>query len=588
MRNHRGVRVLAVVAVALLGMSHPETASAEDESASLEGTVSVGGYGASLDGVTGRVREYDVDREDLDPDLKLELFGWNETNRFDLRTEFRNETELDLDASLDAGKNVDVKFSHRSFYHSLDHDLLGNLGWRERVGVDSLGGDVGGGKMLTSEDTDPLAVYGVRVTDTKERLEVHVPVGTGTTFLAEYRNLSREGTRQVLGVDHCANCHVRGQTAVVDERMQQATLGLSTVLSEVKVGYRFSVRDFDNRAEAARNRFMQARHPVSGASGAEFASRLLYENETLEVSKTPNNLTRSHAVEVAVDLSGSQTVRGSYLRTDAENQSAGIKMETNAATLAWQARLARAVRASASLTRRELQNDSWELDLPNWREGRPGGGQDFDWTRLSAYDREEYLGSARLVWAARPGRNLRLDYALHSTDRDHVLLDPEDDSATRTVQNTIRATWSERIAKATRARLSAEYEHTSLPFVSVRGICEESGSDVFVPIDGGQPSDWLYYFQREKIGTGASLPTKAVRLKGNLTHGFGARASVSAYANAAFEKNDDLNLYDFERSVVAPGFSALLMPSDEFVFATGVAHSRIKSNAKLCVTVMDG
>jgi len=82
------------------------------------------------------------------------------------------------------------------------------------------------------------------------------------------------------------------------------------------------------------------------------------------------------------------------------------------------------------------------------------------------------------------------------------------------------------------------------------------------------------------IGTGGNLPTSAVRANAHLTYGFSPKLSATGYVNVTSEKNDDLNLYDFERDVLTPGISLLAMPDEMFVLTGGASYSRVKSNAK--------
>jgi hypothetical protein len=394
--------------------------------------------------------------------------------------------------------------------------------------------------------------------------------------------------KQVTGVDHCANCHVRAKPSYLDEQTRDLTLGVSSLASDVRVAYEFRARDYNNRAAAPTNRYMEVRHPVSGTNQAEFGSRVIYGDETLEFARTPDVEKRGHSVTASADLPGRQSVRGAFSWARTENTVTDLQLTSNAASLGWYAPLGRKARASVSVMRRSLENDPYRVDLPPWRDGRAGGGQDLDWTRLSAYDREEYLGTARLSWALRPGHNVRLDYNLRSTDRDNVELDPDDPTQTRTLRNRLRASWNGKLASAARSRVWVEYEMTDLPFVAVRGICEDGQGEELMPIEGGQPSDFVYYFQRERIGTGGNLPTSAVRANANVSYGFGPRVNATAYANVAFEKNDDLNLYDFERDVAGGGVTLLLAPDETFVITSGASYSKVESNAKLCATVMDG
>ena len=489
---------------------------------------------------------------------------------------------------FEAGPYVNAAFDHRSFIHRLDHDLLRNLNWRELTGEPGTQNLVEGHKMLTHSDADLGRQYGIRYVATKEKVDVALPFLPGAKLSADYRNQMRSGSRQTLGVDHCASCHVGSQSKRVDDETRDLNLRLAGQYSRLKVSYRFSARDYRNHAATPTYPYIVARHPATGGAVEEFESRMIFDGADgpLEIDKTPDVKKRGHTVRATVDLPKGQTVRGtaSYSRTT--NQNTDLQLTGNTESLAWFAPLARKVRATASITRRSLQNDPYFVDIPAWREGRPGGGQDFDFDRLSAYDRTEYVGTASVTYLAMPGQRVRLDHRVQVTDRDHVVLDPDDPSATQTVRNRIRASWNGRLCRGFRSRASVEYEITHLPFVSVNGLCEKAISEAdSLP---GQPNHWFYYFQRSRYGTGATLPTKALRAKAHLSHRLGTKASATVYLNFASEKNDDLNLYEFDRTVVNTGLSAYVIPSQRLVVSGGVSYSKIESNADFCVPVMDG
>ncbi|MCA9755681.1 MAG: hypothetical protein KDA27_07765 [Candidatus Eisenbacteria bacterium] len=562
-------------------------AGEEPEGSQLEGTVRLGSHVSAVHDLLGRVREYDQGREELQPDLMLELFGYSGWSRMAFEVDYDDEDVLQLGADVEVGKYVDAEFDHRSLIHHLDHDRLGNLTWREFVGVGDQGQDLPGGKMVTHDDTDPYGKYSVRYSDTRQSVEVAIPHLPGTTLKGTYRDQIRSGTRQTTGVDHCSNCHVRSHGAIVEEQTRDVGFLLATVRDRVAVSYEFGARDFANKAEATRNRFQQARHPVNGGSAEEFASRLNYDDATLVVSDAPDVEKRSHTVRASVDLPKSQSARGAFSYSKTTNLDANLELTANAAALGWAAPLNEKVRVTASFSRRQLENDPVDIDLKNWREGRAGGGQDFDYTRESVYDRVEMTGTAKLRYALRPGHSLGLEYRFRSIDRDNLELDPDDPTKTQTVHNRIRGTWNGRLSAGMRSRASVEYEMTSLPFVNVDGICEEGIGETIDPMEG-QPNDWIYYFQRERYGTGANAPTKSFRLRANLSRTLGPKASGSVYVNAASEKNDDLNLFDFERTTYTAGFSAYAMPNEKMVFAGGGSIGKTSSSAVFCATVMDG
>lgn len=577
MRRRLPVAVIAGLLLAATGAAAAET---------IEGTVSVGGHASDYEGWFGKAGEFGLYRETIESDLRLDLLGRSGPTDLDLMLRVENEIDRDASVRVRDGSRFEMRFDHRSFRHWLDHDRLENVQFREVVA-----GGAPGGKMTTHEDLDPNGVYSVDYTDTRSKVVAHLPVPESADFaariVADFRDQRRHGMEQALGVDHCSNCHVRSQAQLVDERTRDLGIGLEGERESFALSYRFAARDFDNRAAAGTNRYMQARHPVSGASAEEFASRVIYQDDTLAFSQVPDVEKRSHSVRASADLPRSQSVRGSFSLTSVENQVTGVTLAANAASLSWFAPLAKRTRVTAGVVRRQLENDPYDVDLPLWRDGRTGGGQDFDWTRESAYDRTEWIGTARLAHTIRPGQNVRLDYRLHTIDRDNVLLDPDSDKS-RTTQNRLKASWNGTLSRAARSRVELTYETTDLPFVSVGGLCEAAQGDTLTPVGGSQPSNWVYYFQRERFGTGGNRPTQALRGRAQLDGSLGSRLHGSAYVSVSDEQNDDLNVYDFERSVVSPGASLLFAPTPAAVFTGGATYSRIRSNAKICATVMDG
>jgi hypothetical protein len=575
---------LAVVPLAgLLLVAAGVRAGESDESAgNLRGEVAVGGQSAKIEGAHVRADEYGPVREEFEPTFRFDIFGRTGSDFFEVGLDWLNELDHEANARMHTNPWVDARFEYRTFHRRMDHDRLRNVEFRELSPTGTPGG-----KMTTHEDTDPFGEYGYQYTDVRQHLDIQLPMPEGFeavgALTADYRDQKRVGTKQILGVDHCSNCHVRSQRGMVDEQTRDLTLGLDGELAPVAVSYRFTARDFDNKAEAAYNRYMQARHPVSGANVDEFGSRVIYNDSTLTFAQVPDVEKMGHAVKASADLPRNQSVRGSFAFASIENQVTGLELTSNSASLAWYAPLTEKVRATASFSRREIENDPTEIDLPAWRDGRTGGGQDFDWTRESAYDREELIGTARVTYALRPGHRLRLDYRLQTIDRDNVLLDPDSDD-TKTTKNRIRASWAGRLPADLNSRVEVSWENTDLPFVNVDGLCE-------VPVGENDPlagNTQYFYFQREIYGTGTSLPTQSLKARANVGASFGSKLYGSAYVSFSDEKNDDLNVYDFERSSINPGVSLLWVPTTWAALNGGAAFHSVESNAKICATVMDG
>jgi hypothetical protein len=554
----------------------------EDKDSEFAGKAAVGAHGSFVTDRIVKVREFDLGREALQKHFWLDSYGRTGENRLDATLWYYDEETVSMKLRADAGPYVSSTALIRSFHHWLDHDQLENLQWRESVGGNP------GGKMITHEDTDPDGVYGIRHSESKYGANVKIPAMPATTISVDFRDQRRKGFKQVRGVDHCSNCHVRAKKREVDEATRDFNVSFNTQVNRVNVDYQFSTRRFDSDVGPQFNYYMDARHPVNGGSTDEFASRLLYEDVDLEFSRAPEVKKDAHAVRARADLPKGHSLSGSYSYSKIENEIEKLEMKTHAGGGSWYAPLTKKMRVAASAMVRKIENEDVPLDLPAWRSGRSGGGQDFDWTRMSAYDRREVLAGATANYAVAQGHNVRVQYRFRSTDRDNVLLDPDDLDETTTVQNKVKGSWSGRLARRARARASVEYEMTDHPFVNVGGLCEPAIGDTVNPVGDGQPNDFVYYWQRSRYGTGGNLPTGALRARANLNFSPSPKVSLTGYVNWTDQKNDELNIYEWERTAISPGVSAYLMPNERAMLSGGLAYSKIESNAKLCATVMDG
>ena len=176
MRSMRSSRRLAgLLASGLLLFAPAALAEQAAEETQVQGTAGIGGHVSDVQEELGRVREFDLGRESIQPDLIFDLFGRTGTNRWNLFLKYHDEHTARVESRLEAGPRVNARFDHRSFVHWLDHDRMESLSWREFMRVDDQGKDVAGGKMVTHEDADPDGRYGIRYAETHGLVEVAIP-----------------------------------------------------------------------------------------------------------------------------------------------------------------------------------------------------------------------------------------------------------------------------------------------------------------------------------------------------------------------------------------------------------------------------
>ena len=98
----------------------------------------------------------------------------------------------------------------------------------------------------------------------------------------------------------------------------------------------------------------------------------------------------------------------------------------------------------------------------------------------------------------------------------------------------------------------------------------------------------LYYFQRVRYGNGTSEAGSTFQLNGQASYQLSARASISGHLNWASEKNDELNIYEFERSFFSPGVNLWAAPTDALMLTLGYTFNVVESNAAFCPPLFDG
>jgi hypothetical protein len=134
-------------------------------------------------------------------------------------------------------------------------------------------------------------------------------------------------------------------------------------------------------------------------------------------------------------------------------------------------------------------------------------------------------------------------------------------------------------------RLAYTYTKIDKPFMNPTAMCEEGlhGTDHTLAGNGV-----VYYFQRQRYGNGANQPGESHRIASRASYQLTSRTSVSGYVTYASERNDELNVYEFERTVWNPGVNVWTAPTDKFMLTFGYAANRIESNAHLCPPLFDG
>lgn len=575
----------------------------------VQGEASVGAHHSGVTDNPVRVGEYVnlEDAETLMADMYLELFGGTGNALYSVDFKFMDTSTRAFNFNIDSESYVSADFGYQSFIHNLDHDMLQNLQAKEGV-PDGSGGYNAGGKQIYHTDNDPLGRYFL------EYEKVHGSVTVDLPFMAEgklnlgYNKQTKKGYKQQLTIDHCAFCHVEGNTKYISRETESWTAGIQGTMGKFSMAYDFVDQLYRDKGETNTHRWKNANHPVNGGMSAEFGSRHIFEDVTLPYARSADTEKWAHSLGAKLDLDQSGTVKGSYTFTNNRNYWTGVESDFTAGALGYAVKLRKDMRLTAKFLTYETKVDDYHVNLPAFRAtDLTGGNLDFDWTRISSANRQVTQGDINLHWKVGKGRNLQFSFRNKMIDRDAMAqnqtsylfdgvnngnagatLVPSEAYANKTTENRIKLRYGARMGMKGRYNLAYTFTSVDKPFMNPTAMCEESMAGTnSAHVDAGAIGR-LYYFQRERYGMGSSLPNSSHKFLVKGSYQLSPRTSVNAFVNYAKDKNDELNIYELERDILTPGINLWAAPSDNFMFTLGWTMMDYKSNANLCPPIFDG
>jgi len=603
MRKHK--RFLGAVVLLLCWAT---TGLADDGDSFSEGEATVGAHVGEFGDMPDRVGEYvNLDGlSDLTADFILDMVGGNTDTLYRIYLDYYDASTKSFAFDLDTPNYVSADFGYRSFVHNLDDDLLQNLQAKE--GVPQPDGTYNpGGKQIYNTDNDPLRRYYLEYERFHGNVKIDLPFVEGGAIRLGFDDQHKQGYKQKMTIDHCAFCHVEGNTVRVDQRTKKWTAAIDGTVGMVSANYDFARSDYADLSSENLHRWKNANHPVNGGSGGEFASRLLFEDTTLPYAAAADNEKLTHNAGLKLDLKGAGSLKGSYTYATRENLKSRVKSKFNAAAFGYAVKLSPKMRLTARFLSYESKVDDYFVDLPNFRAGDAvGGNQNFDWTRISASNRQVNQGDLNLGWRLGKGRHLKVNWRYQVIDRNAMTQSqttylytgaangeidqylPSTAQDNKTTINRIKLRYDARMGLKGKYNLSYVYTDVDQPFMNPTAMCEESlAGTPSTHVDAG-PIGRLYYYQRARYGNGTNQPSQAHKATARGSYQLTPRTSVSAYFTYATEKNDEMNVYEYQRDMITPGVNLWTAPSDRVLFTLGWAYNKVASNANLCPPFFDG
>lgn len=563
----------AVFCLSLLAI--PVVAGEKTESGNF---VEVGVHGNSVTDSSTKVAEYAQTDKEVEGALKLRYINEVEDINYKLEMDFFNSDEMKFNFTLFKGGWFKSTTSYNKFLHKLDHDTLENLQFRETTDAAYT---VPGGKFISHEDYDPTAEYSINVEEFKQIFNFVFNTEIPTDLEVGFRALKRSGHKQSFSMAHCDNCHIESKTAVVDEMTTDVWVKLHADFGKVNAAYTFTSSNFNNSADEMQRYYDLAMHPTMGTNVEEFGSRDIYTGEELPYGYNNDNKVTTHKVKVQGNVNESSKIVGSAVYSELENKTYNLKMKNTSGAFRWTYKaLQKKMVTDVFFSTYKIDNDDYFVDLPNWRDGRGGGGQDFDFTRQSTYNRTAYLGKVRTTLLNDAGR-FTFSYRYKNVDREYEKLTYEG-NVTESAAHLLDFKWNKKLGNVN-LFANVSYEDTHHPYANRNGILEEELA--MTPLDA---SGFTYYFQRVRTGEATNMPSSDFKARFNLSTKVGGNAYMTLSANYRDAKNDTLNSYIWTMDSTNVDVSFYTMVGDKSSISFGYDYSNMTSAALFSTPVFDG
>lgn len=524
-----------------------------------------------------KVGEYTLGKNEGRPEFRFDQFSRSGSSTFELSSHYFDPRNI-FGRVATTSERLKGVFQYRSLTKQYGQDLLSNLETREWQSTRP------GGKILTHELTDSGADYNVHRQEILSRISLLMSEKSNLRLIAAHRMILQEGHKQLTSTNHCASCHVVSQTAQVDRTTHELEAGLQKEFGTSTVGYQFGLRTFNSHAPANNMEYDAAKHPVSGASGPEFSSRLVFDDTSAAVGTEPNTRKLSHKVRAKGKMAGGQA-SGTFAISRSENRNTDLNSDIVSGALSYTRVLSPRSRLVARLSGLRQTVDDVFIDLPLYRDGRTGPQVDFDYTRYSTLDRTE--GKASLEFSSRLNAKTSVSFlaGYQRTDRDNY---PEKDAGLTTSTFTGQAKVRHRANNKISGSLSYRFEKTSNPFTSGRGLFEARGREVLEPL--APNFTFIFYFQREDLRyqTITTLPTDDHQIQFSASVIPSAKASLQFGLQGRYDKNGDLDSLDVKHLSFQPTFGLTVTPNDKWSLNAGVSYAYAESRLPVTMPLFDG
>jgi hypothetical protein len=548
----------------------------EADSALVDYKLWLGAHYTGWDGYRARVGLYEFTEERAFPELKFDLTARKKNASLEIATYYYDRKNIFGNLHAQQSDRVTFDVNYVSLIRNFGQDQLANLETREWLG------DRPGGKMVTNELLDEGVNYALDRQTVASRLRILLSKKGNVTLNVAHRSIFERGNDQAISISHCFSCHVESQELRVERETHTVRAGLAGRINKVDLEYVFNYRKFFSDVPDPETQYDPAIHPVTGGSGAEFQTRVIYQNAVLPFHSLPETEKYAHYGKIRGKVWKGR-LNGSLGYVKTENQRTTVESEALSGDLAYAVPVSPKNRLVLKLYGLRREADDVFIDLPTWREGRPDNNPvNFDWKRYSSLSRTE--GRGDLEWITRLAQHTTLGIlgGYKQIDRWNY---PTPATTYQTKQFALQGRLRYRDPKW-RGMVKYRYENTQDPLRSDRGLLEKSGR---YTLQRTSPN-WAFYYQREDLRflNVTTLPTDAheVHLKGSVKTS--DNVTVNAAIRTVYDENKDLDTLDVHHYMVQPNVNLVLSSRNGVTLTTGYTYDYSKRRGPFAIPLFDG
>ena len=567
---------IALLALALLVVSTSVFAQ-EADSALVDYKLWLGAHYTGWDGYRARVGMYEYNEQGTFPELKFDLNARKKDASVTISAYHYDRKNIFGHLNVQKSDRITFDVDYISMIRNYGQDQLANLETREWLG------DHPGGKMVTHALLDEGVDYAMDRKQVVTRLKVLLSKKGNVTLNVAHRSIFEDGNDQALAISHCFSCHVESQELGLEQETHSVRAGIAGTISKIDLEYVFDYREFKSNVPDPEAHYDPAIHPVNGGSGAEFQTRVIYENAILDFGALPETEKYAHYGKIRGKVWKGR-LNGSLGYIQTENKRTTLKADAISGNLAYAVPVSKKNRLVLRLFGLSRQVDNVFIDLPTWREGRPDNNPvNFDWMRYSSLSRVE--GKGDLEWITRLTQRTTLSLLGGYKEVSRVDY-PTPETTYNTKQFALQGRVRYRDGMKLNGMVKYRYENTQDPLRTARGLLEASGRET---LEFTSPR-WAFYYQREALRflNVTSLPTDyhELQLKG------GIKATDCLVVNAAlrtvYDKNSDLDTLDVHHYLIQPNVNLVMTPCDKVTLNAGYTYDYSKSRGPIAIPLFDG